>query len=139
MIDAVDTMNLQDEEFQGIQVAKPNIYQTIQAVGYQGFKSSYRPPIVTTYHRKHPQFNANALKPRLPPSASGTILPTETNYQTAPTEVTRETLPEVVQRSMSGSRSGSELKVVPVVGYTGHRMGYRSQNFFGKNFRDCTI
>ncbi len=28
-IDVVDTMNLQDEEFQGIQVAQPNIYQTI--------------------------------------------------------------------------------------------------------------
>jgi len=52
-------------------------------VGYQGFKSSYRPPIVTTYHRKQPQFNANALKPRLPPSASGTVLPTESNYYTA--------------------------------------------------------
>lgn len=28
---------------------------------------------------------------------------------------------------------------IAVVGYTGHRMGYRSQNFYGKNFRDCTI
>jgi len=30
-------------------------------------------------------------------------------------------------------------KVIPVVGYTGHRMGNRAQGFFGKNFRDCTI
>jgi hypothetical protein len=29
--------------------------------------------------------------------------------------------------------------VVPVVGYTGHRMGYRSQNFYGKNHKDCSI
>jgi hypothetical protein len=29
--------------------------------------------------------------------------------------------------------------VVPVVGYTGHRMGYRSQNFYGKNFKDASI
>ncbi len=29
IIDKVDQMNMQDEEFQGIQVAKPNIYQTI--------------------------------------------------------------------------------------------------------------
>ena len=28
---------------------------------------------------------------------------------------------------------------IPVVGYTGHRMGYKSQNFYGKNFRDCAI
>jgi len=28
---------------------------------------------------------------------------------------------------------------IPVVGYTGHRMGYKSQNFYGKNFRDCSI
>lgn len=76
IIDKVDAMNMQDEEFQGIQVNKPNIYMTIPTVGYQGFKSSYRQPTVATYHRKQPQFNVNALKPRLPPSASGTILPT---------------------------------------------------------------
>lgn len=29
--------------------------------------------------------------------------------------------------------------VVPVVGYTGHRMGYKSQNFYGKNFKDSSI
>ena len=28
---------------------------------------------------------------------------------------------------------------IPVVGYTGHRMGYKSQNFYGKNFRDCSV
>ena len=28
---------------------------------------------------------------------------------------------------------------IPVVGYTGHRMGYKSQNFYGKNYRDCAI
>ena len=29
--------------------------------------------------------------------------------------------------------------VVPVVGYTGHRMGYKSQNFYGKNYKDASI
>ena len=29
--------------------------------------------------------------------------------------------------------------VVPVVGYGGHRRGDRSQNYFGKSFRDTTI
>ena len=28
---------------------------------------------------------------------------------------------------------------IPISGYTGHRMGYRAQNFYGKSFRDCTI
>lgn len=28
---------------------------------------------------------------------------------------------------------------VPVAGYTGHRMGYRAQNFYGKTYRDCSI
>jgi hypothetical protein len=31
-----------------------------------------------------------------------------------------------------------EIKL-PVTGYTGHRMGYKAQNFYGKNQRDCTI
>jgi hypothetical protein len=29
--------------------------------------------------------------------------------------------------------------VVPVVGYGGHRRGDRSQNLFGKSFRDTAI
>lgn len=29
--------------------------------------------------------------------------------------------------------------VIPVVGYSGHRRGDRSQNLFGKNFRETTI
>jgi len=29
--------------------------------------------------------------------------------------------------------------IIPVVGYGGHRRGDRSQNYFGKSFRDTTI
>lgn len=29
--------------------------------------------------------------------------------------------------------------VIPICGYGGHRRGDRSQNFFGKSFRDITI
>ena len=29
--------------------------------------------------------------------------------------------------------------IIPVVGYGGHRRGDRSQNFFGKSFRETTI
>ena len=39
----------------------------------------------------------------------------------------------------AGEAGVTEMKTVPVVGYTGHRMGNRAQGFFGKNFRDCTI
>ena len=41
-------------------------------------------------------------------------------------------------REMLGVPDKQEIKL-PVVGYTGHRMGYRSQNFYGKNFKDCSI
>ena len=29
--------------------------------------------------------------------------------------------------------------VIPIVGFGGHRRGDRSQNYFGKNFRETTI
>jgi hypothetical protein len=43
-------------------------------------------------------------------------------------------------REMLGvpNKDNNEMKL-PVVGYTGHRMGYKSQNFYGKNFKDCSI
>ena len=34
-------------------------------VGYQGFKSLYRPNTVVINHRKDPFFNINPLRPRL--------------------------------------------------------------------------
>jgi len=41
-------------------------------------------------------------------------------------------------REEEGLPSNTEVKI-PVVGYQGHRMGYKSQNFYGKTFRDCSI
>jgi hypothetical protein len=41
-------------------------------------------------------------------------------------------------RQSLGLPDKSEMRI-PVVGYTGHRTGYRSQNFYGKNFKDCSI
>lgn len=38
----------------------------------------------------------------------------------------------------TGDPFNEDIKI-PVTGYTGHRTGYRSQNFFGKNQRDCSI
>ncbi len=41
-------------------------------------------------------------------------------------------------REENGLPDNQELRL-PISGYTGHRMGYKSQNFYGKNFRDCAI
>jgi hypothetical protein len=60
---------------------------TIQTVGYQGFKSSYRPPTVATYHRKDPQFNLNPLRPRLPPGGGNLLPPRPTISEQAKNEV----------------------------------------------------
>ena len=44
------------------------------------------------------------------------------------------------QSSIYGdSTPGSGAIRVPIAGYTGHRMGYRAQNFYGKTYRDCSI
>jgi hypothetical protein len=42
------------------------------------------------------------------------------------------------QRVFSSDTRDQHL-VVPVVGYGGHRRGDRSQNLFGKSFRDTAI
>lgn len=38
-----------------------------------------------------------------------------------------------------GSEKVDRKMVIPVCGYGGHRRGERSQNFFGKNFRDTSL
>jgi len=42
------------------------------------------------------------------------------------------------KRVFSGDREDQRL-VLPISGYGGHRRGDRSQNFFGKPFREITI
>ena len=42
------------------------------------------------------------------------------------------------QRIFTDDRKDRKL-IIPVVGYGGHRRGDRSQNYFGKSFRDTTI
>jgi hypothetical protein len=41
-------------------------------------------------------------------------------------------------RDQAGLPNNQEVKI-PISGYQGHRMGYQSQNFYGKTFRDATI
>jgi hypothetical protein len=45
---------------------------------------------------------------------------------------------EKFKRVFSGDREDQRL-VLPISGYGGHRRGDRSQNFFGKPFREITI
>jgi hypothetical protein len=40
--------------------------------------------------------------------------------------------------SSTAACSPERIKV-PIAGYTGHRMGYRAQNFYGKTYRNCSI
>lgn len=85
----------------------------------------------------------NALKPRLTPAASATLIAsTESSQQTF---ATLGNVSEGFLKTIGDSNSrlsgynDPDKKVIPVVGYTGHRMGNRAQGFFGKNYRDCTI
>jgi hypothetical protein len=84
-------------------------------------------------HRKDPFFNVNPMRPRL---KDRDVRGTE-DYQT---------LSAGFQIAMTSNKHREEQKMpdnqkvqIPVVGYTGHRMGYKSQNFYGKNYRDCAI
>lgn len=42
-------------------------------------------------------------------------------------------------KKIFGNDKKDQKMVIPVCGYGGHRRGDRSQNFFGKSFRDITI
>jgi len=121
--------------FQGLEISKPNIYNEIPTVGYQGFKSTYRTGTVRVNHRKDPFFNLNALRPRIKeldePEQQQRALSTKKYQQTATSE-------QQTQDKLGGSAFTSPIRV-PIAGYTGHRMGYRSQNFYGKSYRDCSI
>lgn len=48
------------------------------------------------------------------------------------------TLGEGFKRVFADDRDDKKM-TIPVVGYGGHRRGDRSQNFFGKSFRETTI
>jgi hypothetical protein len=48
------------------------------------------------------------------------------------------------QAALNAPNSAADVKKqqdvsIPVVGYMGHTMSKKSQNFYGKNFRDCAI
>ena len=102
-------------------------------MGYQGHQSLYRAPRTNIEHRKDPFFNVNPMRPRL----KDRDVRTADDFQT---------MSAGFQIAMTSNKHREDNKMpdntkvqIPVVGYTGHRMGYKSQNFYGKNFRDCSI
>ena len=93
----------------------------------------YRMPTTQVNHRKDPFFNINPLRPKL-----NTKDIAENPDYIGLSETQKSALTSTKYREMLGLPDKTEMKL-PVVGYTGHRMGYRSQNFYGKNFKDCSI
>jgi hypothetical protein len=94
-------------------------------------------------HRKDPFFNLNALRPR--------IKELNSDEPNIPVEI-EDMTPQAIRRTISHQRhptagayttvsspTNSGALKIPIAGYTGHRMAYRSQNFYGKNYRDCSI
>jgi len=90
-------------------------------------------PTTQVNHRKDPFFNINPLRPKL-----NTRDITQADDYNNLSENHKSALTSTVYRDNLGLPDKAEMKI-PVVGYTGHRMGYRSQNFYGKNFKDCSI
>ena len=90
-------------------------------------------PIAQVNHRKDPYFNINPLRPKL----NTTDLNEKEDFQKL-SETQKSALNSAKYRENLGLPDNSQMNL-PVVGYTGHRMAYRSQNFYGKNFRDCAI
>jgi hypothetical protein len=105
----------------------------LPTVGYAGHQSLYRNPVTNIQHRKDPFFNVNPLRPRL-------------SVRDARQGEQYNTLSAGFQIAMNSTKAREEAQLpdnqevrIPVVGYGGHRMAYKSQNFYGKNFRDCSI
>ena len=116
----------------------------LPTVGYTGHQSMYRMPTTQVNHRKDPFFNINSLRPRLnmelDESEAGKKTPEGEQKPSSAEEKKDSALNSSAYRSMLGVPDGKKNEMrLPVVGYTGHRAGYRAQNFYGKNYKDCAI
>lgn len=88
----------------------------------------YRKPVTAIEHRKDPFFNVNPMRPRL-----------KVRDVTAGGDSAALTAGMQIAMNSNDPTKEPHPVSVPVVGYTGHRMGYKSQNFYGKNFKDSSI
>jgi hypothetical protein len=112
--------NLCLNRFHGIEITEKRAYMDLPTVGYQGFKSKYRMPTTQVNHRKDPFFNINPLRPKL-----NTKDITEQEDFNKLSETHKSALNTTKYREMLGLTDNTQMNL-PVVGYTGHRMGYRS-------------
>lgn len=133
MKDLKDAAEFHDAEFQGIETTNRSAYLDLPTVGYSGHQSLYKKPVTNIEHRKDPFFNVNPLRPRLKTKD----VRTTTDFQTMSSGF-QIAMTSNKAREDKGLPDNQEVKV-PVVGYTGHRVGHKSQNFYGKNFKDCSI
>lgn len=92
----------------------------LPTVGYAGHQSLYRGPVTHIQHRKDPFFNVNPLRPRL------TVRDVRTTDEF-------NTVSAGYQIAMSSTKARDEAHLpdntevrIPVVGYGGHRMAYKS-------------
>ena len=92
----------------------------LPTVGYQGHQSMYRMPTTQVNHRKDPFFNINPLRPKL-----NTKDITEAEEYPKLSETQKSALTSQAYRASLGLPDNSEMKL-PIVGYSGHRMAYRS-------------
>eukprot|EP00824_Muranothrix_gubernata_P018059 TRINITY_DN36943_c0_g1_i1.p1 TRINITY_DN36943_c0_g1~~TRINITY_DN36943_c0_g1_i1.p1 ORF type:complete len:298 (-),score=23.68 TRINITY_DN36943_c0_g1_i1:20-784(-) len=95
----------------------------VSTVGYQGHSSCYRKPttdIASGNPNVDPHFDLSATKSRW------------VNSETTPADFG---LSPGFQRTLQSQKPINKLAVV---GYTGFQVGNRSQNFYGKPWRDCT-
>ncbi len=116
-------MSSKSIRFQGIQISRRNVYLEIPTVGYQGFKSVYRPATVSINHRKDPFFNLNPLKPRLKDlnlQNTNGFDQLSDGFKSATIQSTKNTV------GVTGEKVPQEAVKIPVTGYTGHRMGYKA-------------
>ena len=119
--------------FQGIEIKEKSAYLDLPTVGYQGHMSIYRKPVTNVEHRKDPFFNVNPMRPRL----KDRDVRNDEQYA-ALSAGFQIAMNSNKQREIEQKPDNTKVQI-PVVGYTGHRMGYKSQNFYGKNYRDSAI
>ena len=121
--------------FQGIETKERSAYLDLPTVGYQGHQTLYKKPVTNIEHRKDPFFNINSLRPRLnmeegTDAAATKPGQTPTVEEAAKSESAgskRQTaLNSSSYREMLGVPDAKNEMRLPVVGYTGHRMGYRA-------------
>ena len=105
----------------------------LPTVGYQGHMSIYRKPVTNVEHRKDPFFNVNPMRPKL----KDRDVRANEEYTTLSAGM-QIAMNSNKQREIQQKPDNTKVQI-PVVGYTGHRMGYKSQNFYGKNYRDAAI